>query len=126
MEWKLNFLDDDILEIKAHGAFSNDSLIRMCERIVMDARWKPGMYALADFREVNAKGMKLGDLFISRDIHLQFDNMAGKGKVAVILDSNPGMILSQAYIKLANIYVKSELKSFTDYEEGMKWLRIRE
>jgi hypothetical protein len=123
MDWKLNFLADNILEIKAHGTFSNDSLIKMCEQIIRNPEWKRGMNAIADFREVNTNGMSPGDLFISRDIHVQFDNMAGDGKVAVILDMNPGAILGRAYIKLADIYVKSELKSFTDYEKGMKWLK---
>ncbi len=122
MDWILDFRKDGILEIRASGMFTNGDLIKMAEQIITHPLYKPGMNAVADFRNVTSNGMKISDLFLSRDIHAQFDNIAGKAKIAVILEEKAGFFLSRAYEAIASMYIKSKIKSFEDYEEGFKWV----
>ena len=122
MKWTLIFRDDEILEIKAFGSFTNMDLIFMIEQIISDPRWKPGMDAVADFRFVSSYDIKLNDLFLSIKIHKQFENMAGKGRIAVILGDKTSMLLSHAYKIIAFMYMKIKFRSFDDYEAAFKWL----
>ncbi len=122
MKWTLIFRDDGILEIKAFGNFSNMDLIFMAEQIITDPRWKPGIDAVADFRFVSSYGIKLSDLFLSSNIHKQFESMAGKGRIAVILSDKTSMLLSHAYKIIAFMYMKIKLRSFNDYDAAFKWL----
>ena len=122
MEWRLDFRKDGTLEIKAFGTFTNSDLIKMAEQIITNPEWKPGMDAIADFRDVTSGNMKISDLFLSRDIHAQFDNMAGKAKIAVILQEKSGYFLSRAYEAIASMYIKSKIKSYDNYEEAVEWI----
>jgi hypothetical protein len=122
MKWTLIFRDDGILEIKAFGNFTNMDLIFMAEQIISNPRWKPGMDAVADFRSVSSYGIKLSDLFMASNIHKQFENMAGKGRVAVILGDNVSMLLSHAYKIIASMYMKIKLRSFKNYDDAYKWI----
>lgn len=122
MKWTLDFRDDGILEIKAFGKFSNMDLIFMAEQIVTNPGWQPGMDVVADFRFVSSYGIRLSDLFLSCNIHKQFENMAGKGRIAVILSDRTSMLLSHAYKIIAFMCMKIRLRSFNDYEAAFKWL----
>ena len=122
MEWRFFFRKDGILEIRATGIFSNGDLVMMAEQVVMDSRWNPGTNALADFREVAVTDMTLSDLLLTLEIHKQFDNVTGKNKIAVIADEKPASLLCLAYEAIAGSLVKSQIKSFEDYWDGIGWV----
>jgi hypothetical protein len=104
------------------GNFSNNDLIFMAEQIITDPRWMPGMDAVADFRYVTSYGIRLNDLFLARNIHSQFECMAGKGRIAVILGDKTSLLLSHAYKIIASMYMKIKLRPFNDYDAGVEWI----
>lgn len=123
MEWKLNFRDDEILEIRSSGIFSNDDLKKMIEQIVSNPKWKKGMNSIVDFRDVEIKGLKLNDIYKTKDIHAHFSDMVGSGKIAAILNTDLGYGLSRSYEVIANRHVKSRMMTFRDYDNGMEWIQ---
>jgi hypothetical protein len=123
MEWKLNFRDDGILEIKSSGLFCNDDLKKMIEQIISNPKWEKGMNALADFREVDIKKIKFKDIQKTKDIHSQFSDIVGSGKIAAILSSDLGYGLSRSYEAISNRHVKSKMMTFRKYENGMEWIK---
>lgn len=122
MKWKLNFQKNDILEVKAGGVFTNEDFLIMAEKVVLNPKWRPGMSAVVDFRKVSGTNMSLNDLLLARDIHMQFDNVAGKGKIAVIVAEKTDRFLLLAYEAIASMCIRSKIRCFEDYKKGIEWL----
>lgn len=123
MDWQLNFRDDEILEMKTSGIFSFDDLTKMIEQIIVDPKWKPGMNVLADFREVDVKGVNVNELYKAKNLHIHYNELAGEGKIATILSSNLAYGFSRVYQAISSSYVKSRVMTFRDYDSGIDWIQ---
>ena len=126
MEWKLIFRDDGILEIKSHGRYTIRDFLKMIEQIVMNPKYKPGMDTIADFRDVDVMNVNVNDIYQTKDIHVQFSDMTGTGKIAAIFSSDIGYDLSRSYEEISNMHVKSKMKTFRNFENGLEWILGRE
>ena len=122
MDWKLNFRDDEILEMKTSGTFSFDDLTKMIEHIVANPKWKPGMNIIADFREVDVRGINVKEIYEAKNLHVLYNDMAGEGKIATILSSNLAYGFSRVYQAISSTHVKSQIMSFRDYNDGIDWI----
>ena len=123
MDWNLNFWNDEILEMKTYGIFAFDDLARMIEQIIIDPKWKPGMNIIADFREVDVRGVSVKEIYEAKDLHTQYNDLAGEGKIATILGSNLAYGFSRMYQAIAGTDVKSRIMTFRDYENGVDWIQ---
>ena len=123
MDWELNFREDEILEMKTSGIFSFDDLTKMVEQVMDDPKWKPGMNVIADFRDVDVKGVNVNEIYRAKNLHVQYNDMAGEGKIATILSSNLAYGFSRVYQSISNSHVKSRIMSFRDYENGIDWIQ---
>lgn len=125
MDWKLNFRDDEILEMKTSGVFSFDDLTKMVEQVIVNPKWKPGMNIIADFRELDVKGINVKEIYEAKNLHIQYDDIAGHGKIATILGSNLAYGFSRMYQSITSTHVKSRIMTFRDYDNGMEWIQGR-
>lgn len=125
MDWNLNFRDDEILEMKTYGIFAFDDLTRMIEQVIVDPKWKPGMNAIADFREVDVRGVNVYEIYEAKNLHIQYNDIAGEGKIAMILGSNLAYGFSRIYQSIAGKDVKSRIMTFREYENGIDWIQGR-
>jgi hypothetical protein len=123
MDWSLNFLNDEILEIKTSGIFSIDDLTEMIEQVVVDPKWKPGMNIIADFREIDVKGVNVTEIYKVKNLHVQYNDIAGEGKIAIILNSNLAYGFSRIYQAISSTQVKSKIMTFRDYDSGVEWIQ---
>jgi hypothetical protein len=122
MDWKINFRDDAILEIKCAGKFSNDSYLRVFEHIVLDPRWRPGKSIIADFRDVVFDGIYFDDVLLSVSMHSQFNDYLGEGKFAAVHSSDNGLRLGKLYAGISSFNINSNISAFKDYEEAIEWI----
>jgi hypothetical protein len=122
MDWKLNFRDDEILEMKTSGIFSFVDLTKMIEQVIENPKWKPGMNIIADFREIDVKGMNVREVYEAKNLHVQYNDLAGEGKIATILSSNLAYGFSRVYQSITSEYVKSKIMTFRDYDNGLDWI----
>lgn len=95
----------------------------MIEHVVLNPKWEPGMDTILDFREVDIKSINFINIFKTKDIHVQFNDMVGAGKIAAIFCTNLGFIFSRLYEAISNRHVKSRIMTFRDYENGMEWIQ---
>ncbi|MGD9160707.1 MAG: hypothetical protein PVG39_19980 [Desulfobacteraceae bacterium] len=122
MEWKFNLRENKVLEVNAFGMFSNAGYLKMFEQVVTDPKWNTGMHMVVDFRDVAFNNLHFDDVVLSVNMHTQFDNLLGKGKIAAIHSNNKGFRLGSIYKELSNPDIKSKLEIFRDYEEGIVWV----
>ena len=125
MDWQLDFRDDQILEIKTSGIFSLDDTTKMVEQIIENPRWKPGMNIIADFREIDVKGLSVNEIYKAKNLHVQYNDIAGEGKIATILSSNLAYGFSRVYQAISSSQVKSQFMTFRDYSHGIDWIQGR-
>lgn len=123
MDWKLNFQDDEILEMKTSGDFSIDDLLEMVEQAAVNPKWKPGMNIIADFRELDVKGVNVAEIYKAKNLHVQNNDIAGEGKIAIILSSNLAYGFSRIYQAISSTQVKSQIMSFRNYDNGVDWVK---
>ena len=123
MEWKLNFRDDGIMEIIARGDFSVDDFKKMTEQIIADPRWKPGINTISDFRDLNINNIDFKDIYKIEKIHLKFDDEIGSGKIALIFEKDLGFGMGRSYEAISNRVIKSKIRTFRNYEDGINWIR---
>ncbi len=123
MDWYLNFRDGEIMEIKASGIFSLDDIKKMIEQVASDPKWKPGMNIIADFRDIDVKGISVTEIYKAKNLHIQYNDIAGEGKIATILGSNLAYGFSRVYQAITSTHVKSQIMTFREYEHGMDWIR---
>ena len=123
MDWNLNFRDDEILEMKTYGIFAFDDLERMVKQVIVDPKWKPGMNVIADFREVDVRSMNIKEIYEAKNLHVQYNDIAGEGKIATILGSNLAYGFSRIYQSITCSDVKSRIMTFRDYENGIDWIQ---
>ena len=123
MDWELNFRDDDILEMKTFGTFSFDDLTNMIEQVTGNPKWKPGMDVIADFREVDVRGINVKEIYEAKNLHVLYNDKAGEGKIATILSSNLAYGLSRVYQAISRTHVKSQIMTFRDYNNGINWIQ---
>jgi hypothetical protein len=126
MEWKLNFRDDGILEIKSNGTFSIDDFKKLIEEVISDTRWKPGMDTISDLSEVDVKDIKHDDIHSTENIHKQYNDELGNGKIAAILNTDIGFGLGRTYEAISSRNIKSSIMIFRNYEDGMGWIQGKE
>ena len=122
MDWTLNFRDDGILDLKCSGSYSNNDLLLMIEQTILDPRWETGMNILLDFRDIIFKDIHYNDIIITRDIHVQFNEFIGTGKIATIHSNDFGYEIGRLYEELAEGSASSKISIFKDYDLGIRWL----
>ena len=123
MDWTLNFRDDEILEMKTSGIFSFDDLTKMVEQVIEDPKWKTGMNVIADFRDVDVKGLNVKEIYEAKNLHVQYNDIAGEGKIATILGSNLAYGFSRIYQAISSTHVKSRFMAFRNYDSGVEWIQ---
>ena len=123
MDWTLNFRDDEILEMKTSGIFSFDDLTKMVEQVIEDPKWKTGMNVIADFRDVDVKGLNVKEIYEAKNLHVQYNDIAGEGKIATILNSNLAYGFSRIYQAISSTHVKSRIMTFRNYDSGVDWIQ---
>lgn len=123
MDWKLIFREDEILEMKPSGVFSFADLTKMIEKVVVDPKWKPGMNVIADFRDVDVKGVNVKEIYEAKNLHVLYNDIAGEGKIATILSSNLAYGFTRVYQAISSTHVKSKIMPFMDYENGIDWIQ---
>lgn len=126
MEWKLNFRNDGILEIKSNGTSSIGDFKKLVEEVISDTRWNPGMNTISDLRDVDVKVVKQDDIYSVENIHKQYNNELGNGKIAAILDTDIGFGLGRTYEAISSRNIKSSIMIFRNYEDGMEWIQNKE
>lgn len=121
MDWKYNFQDENILEVNCYNVFTTDDLSTMIEEFISDSRWTPDKNIIMDFRELNLENLSLDELYLSLDIHRQFDNKIF-GKVAVVHKSYSGYGISSLYEEISRGRINSKFATFISYEDAVKWI----
>ena len=123
MDWTLNFRDDEILEMKTSGIFSFDDLTKMVEQVIEDPKWKTGMDVIADFRDVDVKDLNVKEIYEAKNLHVQYNDIAGEGKIATILGSNLAYGFGRIYQAISSTHVKSRFMTFRNYDSGVEWIQ---
>ena len=96
---------------------------KLIEQVIENPRWKPGMNVIADFREVDVKGVNVKEIYEAKNLHVYYNDLAGEGKIATILSSNLAYGFSRVYQAIASTHVKSRIMTFRDYDNGMEWIQ---
>ena len=123
MEWTSNFRDDGILEIITSGTFLLNDFIEMCEELLLDERWKPGINCLLDHRKLDLKSVDHSTVFNATNIHREYDEKIGKSKIAVIVRGMGGYGVIRETQGCIGDDVQSEIMPFFDPNEALEWLK---
>ena len=126
MDWSQDFREDDILEIKCNGKFSNTAFLQLFAQVTSNPLWKPGMHILADFRDVDFNEVQFADVMASVDLHAQFNKLIGSSKIAVIHSSENGLRLGKIYEEAAKLFFKSIINTFNNYDAAVEWVHLYE
>lgn len=122
MEWRFNFINDGIIEVKTKGVFSLEDFQKMIVQMSSDSRWMPGINRLYDNRELNIKATDINTMYNIGMIQKEFENKIGKGRLALLVKDIADYGSGQLYQNVVNGRIESEVNIFTSYEKAMEWV----
>lgn len=123
MRYEITF-HDDYIETKTWGDASLSGFRSIFEEFTGDSRWRPGMPALADHRELDFKKIASFDQ-MSRiaSMHAQNRETLGDIRIALVVASDEERLWVDLWRTISNYYKFPVVHGvFLDKEAALRWL----
>jgi hypothetical protein len=107
--------------ITTSGPATVEGLTRYVKDLVEDARFRPGMFILADHRELEASTVSASEVKRQAEMMKLLDDRFGNSKVAIVVAST----LSFGYARMYELHAaETQLHSRVFYSrgDGLAWL----
>jgi hypothetical protein len=115
---------DDYIETKTWGDASPEGFRRIFEEFTGDPRWRPGMPALADHRELKfSKIASFDQMSRIASMHAQNREILGDIRIALVVASSEERLWVDLWRTIANYYKFPVVHGvFYDKETALLWL----
>ena len=123
MEWKFNFRNDGILEIKANGVFSFIDFKSMVRQMISDKKWKPGLKRLFNCRDLDVKTLDINTMFNIGKIQQEFKEEIGGGKLAILVKNTIDYGTGISYKDIVDNKIGSKVIIFLEFDKALEWLK---
>ena len=123
MNWKFDFMDNGILEIKVKGTFAIDEFRKLIQEMISDSRWKPGLNKLFNSKDLDVKILHTNTLYNIGKVQQEFEEEIGGGKLALFVQDAMDYGTGVSYKNIVDKEIESRVKIFLNYDKAIEWLK---
>lgn len=126
MEWTIEPIGEpEFLRITLRGGLSAQGVRDVVGEVMQNPAWWPGIGLLYNIQDVSVKAMTLKEVRGISDFFIEFRDVFGPSKVAVIVDSPVKYGLARQFISMAQPNGPPTLNVFKTETEAYQWLSER-